>query len=313
MTDVEAGLGIDPVWKYFRSIAKAEELDNWTGADGSLDDLAALTDQGKVRSNNEDAHLAWRWSADRTGSPVTVLLIADGVGGAEYGEVASALTVNTVAVELFRALIQKSPEPPGLDDVRKSLFLAQEVVCAEAARRGLADNGMGTTAVVAVIFGRTLHLTHVGDSRAYLFGRAGLSQVTEDHSLVSELVRLKRIDPEQARRHSLRHVITQVVGKTDGFDPEGRTLNVEDGDTVLLCTDGLTDMLENPEIEQTMRAAAGVPRQAERLIGAALDAGGRDNVTVVLARAPGSSPAGKIPALSICQFGRVRTYRPKGA
>ncbi len=314
---VKAGTGLidlNKIWGAFRPVLAQNGWTDWTISKDPSADLTAMTDMGNARTNNEDAHAAWRFWPGGDLPAFTVLLIADGVGGEEFGEVASNLTIRTLSMDLIRIALSRHGAPTA-DDVKSSLRMAHDLVRSEGARLDSFDR-MATTAVVAVLDGCNLHVTHVGDSRAYLFRQKKLQQITHDHSLMAELIRLNRIQPEEARTHKMRHMVTRVVGKDEVLEPETASHVIEDGDQILLCTDGLTDMLEDPVIEKILQDGASVPDRAARLIQAALSAGGRDNVTVVLAESPArnvgsasQTPAGALaPALAICHSGRVCTY-----
>ncbi len=226
------------------------------------------TDPGKVRQNNEDALLVG------DGGDETLFVVADGVGGFEAGEVASS-----IAVDVLRGL--------GPDD-------SFEGAIEEANRRILAAgrgddrlSGMSTT-VVAARFGGTrrepvVEVAHVGDSRAYLFRGGELKPVTDDHSLVAELVRSGDLTREQAFEHPQKNLITRALGTEDGVTVDTAVLPVEIGDRFVLCSDGLTDMVPDNRIAATLKEGPQGPEEtAHRLLDAALEAGGADNITVVI-------------------------------
>jgi len=226
------------------------------------------TDPGKVRQNNEDALLVG------DGGDETLFVVADGVGGFEAGEVASS-----IAIDVLRGL--------GPDD-------SFEGAIEEANRRILAAgrgderlSGMSTT-VVAARFGGTrrepvVEIAHVGDSRAYLFRDGKLEPVTEDHSLVAELVRSGDLTREQAFEHPQKNLITRALGTEDGVTVDTKILPVEVGDRFVLCSDGLTDMVREEGVEEILTRHPEDPEGAVReLLSAALEAGGNDNVTVVV-------------------------------
>jgi PPM family protein phosphatase len=226
------------------------------------------TDPGKVRQNNEDALLVG------DGGDETLFVVADGVGGFEAGEVASS-----IAIDVLRGL--------GPDD-------SFEGAIEEANRRILAAgrgderlSGMSTT-VVAARFGGTrrepvVEIAHVGDSRAYLFRDGKLEPVTEDHSLVAELVRSGDLTREQAFEHPQKNLITRALGTEDGVTVDTKILPVEVGDRFVLCSDGLTDMVREEGVEEILARHPEDPEGAVReLLAAALEAGGNDNITVVV-------------------------------
>jgi protein phosphatase len=227
-----------------------------------------VTDPGKVRQNNEDALLVG------DGGDETLFVVADGVGGFEAGEVASS-----IAIDVLRDL--------GPDD-------SFEGAIEEANRRILAAgrgderlSGMSTT-VVAARFGGTrrepvVEVAHVGDSRAYLFRGGELKPVTEDHSLVAELVRSGDLTREQAFEHPQKNLITRALGTEDGVTVDTKVLPVEVGDRFVLCSDGLTDMVREEGVEEILARHPEDPESAVReLLSAALEAGGNDNITVVV-------------------------------
>ena len=226
------------------------------------------TDAGKVRKNNEDSLLVG------DGRDETLFAVADGIGGFEAGEVASSIAVDALKElgpgESFEAAIREAN--------RRIL----------AAGRGDEKlSGMGTT-VVAVRFGGTgeepnAEVAHVGDSRAYLLRGGDLKPLTEDHSLVAELVRSGDLTRAQAAEHPQKNLITRALGADEDVNVDTMVLPVEAGDRILLCSDGLTDMVPEARLSEMLTGPPEDPeRTARRLVSAALDAGGTDNVTVVI-------------------------------
>ncbi len=227
---------------------------------------AGLTDTGRKRRQNEDALVC----------DPPLFAIADGMGGAQAGEVASRLAA--AAIEEGAAAIQ------GEEGVATVVRAANARIF-ERAVHDPAVAGMGTTATVAVVDERagTVTIAHVGDSRAYLYRDGELEQLTTDHSLVGELVRSGRLTEDEAAVHPHRSVITRALGTDADVEVDTLTLEAAAGDLVLLCSDGLSAMVRDDEIAQVLRSAEGAPRAAaEALVSAANAAGGEDNVTVVL-------------------------------
>src|SRR3712207_529471 len=227
-----------------------------------------LSDAGKVRRNNEDSLLVGE------GKDETLFAVADGIGGFEAGEVASR-----IAIEVLGELEPGSPFEEAIGEANRRIL---------AAGRGDERlSGMGTT-VVAVRFGGTheepvAEVAHVGDSRAYLLRGGELSPVTEDHSLVAELVRSGDLTRAQAAEHPQKNLITRALGSEDGVEVDTAVLAVEAGDRFLLCSDGLTDMVPEDRISGILTESPNdSERAARRLLSAALEAGGTDNVTVVV-------------------------------
>jgi serine/threonine protein phosphatase PrpC len=241
----------------------------------SLEPFGA-TDAGKVRANNEDALLVGE------GRDETLFVVADGIGGFEAGEVASR-----IAVDVLRELEADA---------------SFDVAIREANRRILAVgrgderlSGMGTT-IVAVRFGGTreepvAEIAHVGDSRAYLLRGGSMRPLTEDHSLVAELVRSGDLTRDQAAEHPQKNLITRALGAEEEVEVDTVVLPVEAGDRLLLCSDGLTDMVPEANIREILANSPGDPEKPARdLVSAALDAGGSDNVTVVVVDVRQESP-----------------------
>ena len=261
------------------------------------------TNQGRVRSSNEDQFLTatlmralWVEQSSIQQSEMQygddrghVFIVADGMGGARGGEKASALAVGAIEQLLLNALhwllgLDGSEEAVVLRDFKKALRSADASVCAAAASNpSLA--GMGTTLTMAYSSGSDLFVAHVGDSRCYLSRGGVLHQLTKDHTLVGELIAKGLIQPEDAGAHPFRHVITNVVGGPKaGIHAEVHRLSIERGDTLLLCTDGLTGMVTDEQITATLQSSPTAKAAAEQLVLLANEHGGRDNVTVVVAR-----------------------------
>jgi serine/threonine protein phosphatase PrpC len=223
----------------------------------------SATHQGQVRSNNEDAYLV---DTDHE-----LYAIADGMGGHRGGEVASH-----TAIEALRAAFARG------DKIDAAISNANTAVIARASGHGELE-GMGTTMTAVTVAGPgELLFGHVGDSRAYLLHDGQLRRVTDDHSLVGELVRSGRLTEEQAESHPQRAIVTRALGIETDVDVDLYSVVVEAGDRVLICSDGLTDMLREREIERIARTARDAQQAAEDLVAAANDAGGEDNITVVV-------------------------------
>jgi serine/threonine protein phosphatase PrpC len=262
-----------------------------------------ITDKGRVRPSNEDQFLVAELSKAmriRQTSLVEpklhvgeesghVYLVADGMGGHRAGERASALTVT--AIEQFMLNSFKWFFAPDESGVQKALAEFQAAIT-EADARVMAVaaehpelSGMGTTVTLAFHLGSQVCLVHVGDSRGYLYRDGQLHQVTHDHTLVADLLRSGAIQPEEAAKHRYRHVITNVVGgQQAGVSVEAHAFEVKAGDRLLLCSDGLTEMLTNETIAQVLEAMTDPQAAATQLVAHANDAGGRDNITVLIVR-----------------------------
>jgi protein phosphatase len=231
--------------------------------------FAAATDVGRMRKNNEDSYL----------SSQPVAAVADGMGGHSAGEVASA-----IAIEELAALRDQGPwtnETAATDDLKQAILRANRRI-RETAARDRRLNGMGTTLVALLEDGDMVHVANVGDSRGYLLRQGELSQVTVDHSLVQELVDDGRLSPEDAERHPQRSVITRALG----IDPEVEfdlfTYKLQVGDRLLLCSDGLSDVVEPAQIRKVLLKVPSAQRAARELITVANANGGPDNITVIV-------------------------------
>lgn len=231
--------------------------------------FAAATDVGRMRKNNEDSYL----------SSKPVAAVADGMGGHSAGEVASA-----IAIEELAALRDRGPwdsETAATDDLKQAILRANRRI-REMAASDRKLNGMGTTLVALVEDGDMVHVANVGDSRGYLLRQGELSQVTVDHSLVQELVDDGRLSPEDAERHPQRSVITRALG----IDPEVEfdlfTYKLQVGDRLLLCSDGLSDVVEPTQIRKVLLRVRNAHRAAQELVTVANEQGGPDNITVIV-------------------------------
>jgi protein phosphatase len=259
-----------------------------------------LSDRGQVRSRNEDQYLiaevgrALRVSASSLPQPRTLfaerraqlLVVADGMGGHSGGQEASALAVATLEqflLDAFQFVVRLNGESV-LSEFQEALRAADARIFDEARNRPELT-GMGTTLTVAYAAAAWLYVAHAGDSRLYLFRDGQLHQLTHDHTLVSQLVDRGVLNSDEARTHHLRHVITNAVGGTErGLEAEIHKMALEPGDLVLLCTDGLTEMLEDAELARTLARLPDPEAACRALVGAANEAGGRDNVTAIVAR-----------------------------
>ena len=243
----------------------------------------SATDTGRARNNNEDSVAV--------DDPTALVVLADGMGGYNAGEVASGMATSFIKSELGRWLAEAS-ESATDTDVRRAMD-----ICVDNANRAIfnAANsnpqyaGMGTTLVVGVFRDSRLLMGHVGDSRAYRLRASRLSQITHDHSLLQEQIDSGLITPEQAAFSANKNLVTRAVGVEDTVLLETHLHDVLPGDTFLLCSDGLSDMLDDESIAQLLIGAATLPEAAGALIAAANDAGGKDNISVVLARVGGTA------------------------
>jgi PPM family protein phosphatase len=237
---------------------------------------AAHTSTGRLRTHNEDAY---GLSAEQG-----IFVVCDGMGGAAGGEVASRLAVDTVTDHLLR----RSADISAREALHQAIAAANRTVL-DRAESDSGLTGMGTTLVALLLEPGTALIAHAGDSRCYLFRRGQLLRQTNDHSLVDEQMRLGTITAEEAERSPFRSVITRAVGTQPSVSEEILELPVQPGDLFLLCTDGLTREVDEDEIARILSVAAeaqSLDPAAFRLVDAANEAGGRDNITCVLVRLP---------------------------
>ncbi|HEX7879764.1 MAG TPA: Stp1/IreP family PP2C-type Ser/Thr phosphatase [Candidatus Eisenbacteria bacterium] len=241
--------------------------------------ICAITDPGLKRSGNEDSFEWWPRNPEEADQRGILLLVCDGMGGAQAGERASHLAVETI-VRVWREA------PPG-DPVSaiRTAFEAANTAVNDESRADPSRRGMGTTGTAVVIIGSDLVVAHVGDSRAYLADGASLTQLTADHSLVAHLVERGQITPEEARVDPRRNVVTRSIGVTPQIevDVTEHTGALTPGSTVLLCSDGLHGVVSDEEIGEHL-ALPDVADVGARLIDHANRMGGPDNITALLAR-----------------------------
>jgi PPM family protein phosphatase len=238
-----------------------------------LGESAGRTDPGRVRRRNEDTFVL----------DPPLFAVADGMGGAQAGEVASRLTAAA-----FREYHEADRLAP--DERLQAIIQEANRRIYERARTDSDVSGMGTTVTAALLTGGRVTLGHVGDSRAYRIRDGELEQLTDDHSLVADLMRSGSLTPEEAEAHPQRSVITRALGTDPEVDVDTLAVETEVGDLFLLCSDGLTTMVADDDILGILSAAPTLDDAAKELVRAANTGGGEDNVTVVLFRVEGDEP-----------------------
>ena len=233
----------------------------------------SITNIGKRRKLNQDFVYT---SEQPVGKLPNVFIVADGMGGHKAGDYASKVTVETIVEEILKS-----------EESEAVLILEHAIRTANALIRKCAEEspdleGMGTTVVAATCKGDILQVANVGDSRLYVANRREIRQITRDHSLVEEMVRMGGIAREDARNHPDKNIITRAVGADDAVKPDFFTVKLDYGDIVLMCTDGLTNMLEDEEIRMILEESRDLVEKAEELVKAANEKGGKDNISVIL-------------------------------
>lgn len=241
--------------------------------------MVGQTDAGRSRDHNEDAI---SWDQERG-----LAMLADGMGGHNAGDVASRLCLESLDAELRSALdkpltIESGDDDPQANLLQHVVISANHAVC-RAAQENTAHQGMGTTLVALLFYGERVVVAHVGDSRVYRLRGSVLDQITADHSLIQELMTRGMMTAEQAEDSSYGHVVTRAIGSDGEVVPDIQELALNAGDVFLLCSDGLSDLVVDKAIADTLLAASGHwERAAQHLIDLANHNGGTDNISVVL-------------------------------
>ena len=232
----------------------------------------SITDVGMVRQVNQD----YVYTTDNPLGPLpNLFVVADGMGGHQAGDYASKYTV-----EVLRRELKQSEE----EDVEKALVSAIKTANREIIKKASQDphlKGMGTTVVVATIVNQMMYFANVGDSRLYLINQ-GITQLTKDHSLVEEMVRLGGIKPEEAKSHPDKNIITRAIGAKAEVDVDFYEHRLKRGDIILMCTDGLSNMVEDEELFHIVQGGRDIVEAGTSLVEAAKENGGTDNIGLVL-------------------------------
>lgn len=236
-----------------------------------------ITDKGRVRPTNQDIYRL----EVRPEKESAFVLVCDGMGGANAGNVASRFAADSFLADAAGALDSAPDESMRHKTMLHALEKANDTVFGLAGRQP-EFRGMGTTLVGAFVQGREASILNVGDSRAYLFDGETLRQVSEDHSYVEEMRRLGRISAEDARTHPQKNLITRAVGVDATVDGDLFEVELRDTDILLLCSDGLTGMVEDEKIAEVLAKAGTLEDKGRELLTLALEGGGRDNITVAL-------------------------------
>lgn len=255
--------------------------------------IQALTDVGRVRDHNEDNFIVCPDLAEKSwlltdhphplSSKGCLLVVADGMGGTNAGEVASEIAVDTIRHTFDALEIEEQPAESQIRAYLQQAILAAHEAIVTAARENSAHAGMGTTLVVAWVLQQQVYIGWVGDSRAYLYRKGkGLQLLTDDHSLVWEMVKAGRLTPDEADVHPNSNIITQSLGNEERPpEPEFTSCALAPQDRLLLCSDGLNNMLSHKGIEKVLGEGTGLLEACQKLIQYANEEGGVDNITVV--------------------------------
>ncbi len=262
--------------------------------------IAKATHVGKVRDHQEDALEVIEPAADSVQAQRgQLLIVADGMGGHNAGEVASQM-----AVQIIRDTFYGETQPDLAASLRTAMSRANEAIF-NRSRQNVGQTGMGTTAVIMAVRQNDVQFGSIGDSRAYVLRNGKLAQVTSDHSWVEEQVRAGVLTPEQARLHPQRNVITRALGTSQKAQPEFFNGALNEGDVFLLCSDGLTTHVTDAQIQETLQTMTSLDQAVNRLVAQAIEGGGSDNISVIVARAenalplrPGAAPLAPTPVVA---------------
>ena len=234
----------------------------------------SITDTGALRTMNQD----YCFSSDTPiGNLPNLYIVCDGMGGHKAGEYASRYTVERIVAHASRS---RSENPIRI--LRDAIQKANEILVIES-REDVEKQGMGTTVVAATILDHKMYVANVGDSRLYVIGEK-IEQITKDHSYVEEMVRMGKVDPADARKHEKKNVITRAVGVTEKVKSDIFEVDLQDNDTVLLCTDGLSNMVTDERIFEIISSSVHSEDIARKLVDEANKNGGQDNITAVVLR-----------------------------
>ena len=261
-------------WRRHRRCLRSAQKKLCTDTDrgGRVMRTFSITDVGMVRQVNQD----YVYTTDNPLGPLpNLFVVADGMGGHQAGDYASKYTV-----EVLKRELGQSRE----EDVEKALVSAIKKANQEIIKKASQDShlkGMGTTIVVATIVRQMMYFANVGDSRLYLINQ-GITQLTKDHSLVEEMVRLGGIKPEEAKHHPDKNIITRAIGAKDTVDVDFYEHRLKKGDIILMCTDGLSNMVEDEELFHIVQGGRDIVEAGTSLVAAAKENGGTDNIGVVL-------------------------------
>jgi serine/threonine protein phosphatase PrpC len=244
---------------------------------------------GMQREHNEDSLFMLTTTVASNNSPVNfgLYIVADGMGGHRYGEVASELAVRVLAEQVTQKLLmplfrpaQETPHDSIQEILRDSVYSAHREITKETP-------GGGTTLTAALVVGERLTIAHVGDSRAYLLDHDEVRTLTRDHSLVKRLVELGQITAEEAAIHPQRNVLYRALGQGEPLEADINTISLPESGTLMLCSDGLWGVVPQEELVEIINESATIHQACQRMVNAANEKGGPDNITVILVRLPG--------------------------
>jgi len=237
--------------------------------------IVAKTDKGNVRDSNQDAYAVGEFSDE-----VVWSVVCDGMGGAAGGNIASALAVKVIS-DKINASYRNQMRDSSIKNMLDSALTAANIEVFDFAEAQPDLRGMGTTVVCAIVRDNQAYIVHAGDSRAYVINNGNIRQITTDHSMVQDLLLRGKITPEEAEHHPNKNIITRAVGVNKAIEIDFEQIDLEDDDTLLICTDGLSNYVSNDEMLELMSDGKHYAF-ADRLVKKANENGGGDNITVVV-------------------------------
>lgn len=243
--------------------------------------LACMTDKGMARDINEDSCFCCKYE-----NGWNLLIVADGMGGHNAGEVASSIAVKSIS-DYIGQRMGNDIDDINIECVLKDAILKANTDIHKESLEDISCSGMGTTVTAAMLSDAEMVVGHVGDSRAYIYKNSRLYKLTSDHSLVAELVKNGTITEDEAEHHPQKNVITRALGAKENVNVDIERVNITKGDIVILCSDGLSNMLPDKEIEKALEKGEDIEDIAQSLIDQANSLGGYDNITVAIAMAVG--------------------------
>ena len=232
----------------------------------------SITDTGILREMNQDYFFA---SDERVGNLPNLYIVADGMGGHKAGDYASRYTTQRIV-----ASVSRNPGDEPVTILKEAIETANKLLITESAEDE-SKRGMGTTLVAATVIGRHRVVANIGDSRLYIINR-DIRQITRDHSLVAEMVRIGEVPVSEARKHPDKNIITRAIGAGDDVDADFFEVDLNEGDRILICTDGLTNMVEDQDIRDIVLQNIPLEERVELLVRTANRNGGKDNITVMM-------------------------------
>ena len=238
--------------------------------------VSGYSDKGIVRNSNQDA-----FQINITDEDVSWAVVCDGMGGANSGDIASRLAADHFSAALKAGLRPNMTEHSIMNLLRSAVATANIRVF-DKSKENTEFNGMGTTIVAVLVIGGTAYFIHAGDSRAYILSGGEFFQITRDHSIVQSMIEEGKLTVEEARVHPRKNVITRALGVDESVEPEFNVYDLNEGDMILLCTDGLTNFVDSEDIVNILKSSSDSNQKAELLVQEANKNGGGDNITAVV-------------------------------